>query len=74
MSEEEATRLKSIVQAFDVDKQKSQQEVQAIAGILGYFRNTTVKDEFTNRLKLDLNFFAGGKPIDRRVPQESATG
>ncbi len=62
LAEEEATRLKLIIQAAEMDKQTLQQEVQNLTGIVEYLRNTTVKcvDEFLNRLKLDLNLFTDG--------------
>ena len=59
LAEEEAARSKMIIQAVEMDKQVLQQEVQNLTGMVEYFRNTTVKsvDEFTNRLKLELNLF-----------------
>jgi len=62
LAEEEATRLKLLIQAAKMDKQTLQQEVQNLTGIVEYLRNTIVKsvDGFLNRLKLDLNLFTGG--------------
>ena len=61
LAEEEVTQLKSIVQAFEMDKQNLQEEVRNLMGIVEYLRSTTVKsvNEFTTRLKLDLNLVAG---------------
>ncbi len=62
LAEEEAIRLKLLIQAAEMDKQTLQQEVQNLTGVVEYLRKTTVKsvDEFLNGLKLDLNLFTGG--------------
>ena len=65
LAEEEANRLKSTIQAAEMDKQALQQEVQNLTGVIEYLRNTAVKsvDEFLHRFKLDLNLF----PVDKRL-------
>ena len=62
LAEEEVTRLKSIIQVAEIDKQILQQQVQNFTDLVEYFRNTTTQsvEEFINRLKLDLNLFAAG--------------
>lgn len=60
-AEDEATRLRSIVQASEIDKQVLQQQVHSLTGMVSYFRNTTMTsvDDFINRLKHDLNSCTG---------------
>lgn len=60
MAEKEASYLKSIVRAIEIDKQKLQQEVQTLKDVVEQFKSTTVKslDEFTNKLNFDLHLFA----------------
>ena len=57
LAEEEVTRLKSTIQAVEMDKGMLQQQVQNLTDLIKYFRKTTTQsvDEFINRLKLDLN-------------------
>ena len=61
LAEEEATRLKLMVQEAEMEKQILQQQVQTLTDMIEYFKSTTVKsvDEFISRLKLDLNLFPG---------------
>ena len=61
MAEKEASYFKTIIRAIETDKQKLQQEVQTLIGVVEHFKSTTVKslDEFTNKLKFDLHLFAG---------------
>lgn len=60
MAEKEAAYFKTIVRAIETDKQKLQQEVQTLTGVVEHFKSTTVKslDQFRNKLKLDLHLFA----------------
>jgi len=62
IAEGEATRLKSIIQAIEMDKQMLHQQVQKLTDLVEYFRKTTTQsvDDFIHRLKLDLNLFAEG--------------
>ena len=59
LAEEEVTHLKSVIQAAEMEKQMLQQQVQSLADIVEYFKTTAAQlmEEFTNRLKLDLNLF-----------------
>ncbi len=70
MAEEEANRLRLVIQAAEMDKQMLQQDVQNLLGVVEFLRNTTVKsvDEFMNRLKLEMNLFTGGYNIGWRFP------
>ena len=60
LAEEEAARLRLIIQAAEVDKQMLQQEVQNLTGIVEYFRHTIANSEVLNRLKLDLSLYTSG--------------
>ncbi|KAK3169330.1 hypothetical protein OEA41_008713 [Lepraria neglecta] len=62
LAEEEAARLRSIIQAAEVDKQMLQQEVQNLTGMVEYFRNTIANSvhEVLKRLKLDLSLYTSG--------------
>lgn len=62
LAEEEATRLKAIIQAVEMDKQILQQQVQNLTDLVEYFKNTTRQsiDEFMNQFKLNLNLLAAG--------------
>ena len=61
LAEEKVTRLTSLIQAADMEKQLLQQQVLSLTGMVEYLRNTTVNsvDEFISRLKLDLSLFRG---------------
>lgn len=62
IAEGEATRLKSIIKAIEMDKQMLHQQVQKLTDLVEYFDKTTTQsvDDFIHRLKLDLNLFAEG--------------
>ena len=62
LAEEEATRLKSIIEAGEMDKQILQQQVQNLIDLVEYFKNTTRQsvDDFMNQFKLNLNLLAAG--------------
>ena len=59
LAEEEVIRLKSVIQAAEMERQMLQQQVQSLADIVEYFKTTAAQlmEEFTNRLKLDLSLF-----------------
>ena len=52
LTEEEVTRLKSVIQAAEMETQMLQQQVQSLADIVEYFKTTTAQlmEDFTNRL------------------------
>lgn len=66
MAEKEASYLKSIVRAIEIDKQKLQQEMQPLKDVVEHFKSTTAKslDEFTNKLNFDLHLFAVKPSVD----------
>jgi hypothetical protein len=51
-----------MIQAAEANKQKLQQQVQKLTGMVKCFRNITANpvNELLSRLKLDLNLFTGG--------------
>ena len=59
--EEESTRLKVIVQRFEMENRRLQQQVQTLLEMTSHFKSTTLKsiDEFAGRLKLDLDYCIG---------------
>ena len=59
LAEEEVTRLKSVIQAAEMEKEMLQQQVQCLTDIVEYFKTTAAQlmEDFTNRLKLDLSIF-----------------
>jgi len=59
LAEEEATQLKSILQAAEMEKQMLQQQVHNLTGLVEFVRATTAQslEEYINRLKLDMNIF-----------------
>ena len=61
LAEKEMNYFKSIARAVEIDKQKLQQEVHTLTVVVEYFRSATMKslDEFTNRLKSELDLSAG---------------
>ena len=62
LAEDEATRLTSLIQAADIEKESLQQQVLSLTGIVEYLRNTMVNsvDEFISRFKLDLSLIRSG--------------
>ena len=62
LAEEEATRLKSIIQAVERDKQILQQQVQNLTDLVEYFKNTIRQsvDDFMNHFRLNLDLLAAG--------------
>lgn len=60
LAEGEATRLKPVIQAVEMDMQILQQQVQNLTDLVEYFENTTRQSEaeFMNRFKLDLDLLA----------------
>lgn len=62
LAEEEVTRLKSMIQASEMEKQMLRQQVHNLTGLVEYVKTTTANtlEEFTNRLKLDMNIFTEG--------------
>ena len=61
LAEDEGVRLRSIIQAADLDRQLLQQQMQDLRGMIAYFKDTTrtAVDDFIARLKLDLGLFTG---------------
>lgn len=57
LAEERVSQLNTTVQAAEMEKQLLRQEVQNLAAMVDYLRNTAVKsvNDCLNRLKLDLN-------------------
>lgn len=61
LAKEEETRLRSMIQTVDLNRQILQQQMQNLRGIIAYFKNITITsvNNFTVRLKLNLEFSTG---------------
>ncbi len=59
----EMAQLRSLVQASETDRQLLQQQMQNLRAVIEYLKDTTIKsvDEFTDKLKLDLDILVGNQ-------------
>ena len=66
VAEQKVAYFTSIARAVEIDKEKLQQEVQNLTGVVEHFKSTTVNslDDFTNKLKFDLKLFAGKPSVE----------